>query len=249
MLRAAVVLAITSLVVALPAGSSDAAASKSVTIRVIETPVTQSLTKDVPPRTARLRGKFTKGDTVSETAILLNVVPQFGWPKGATAGSLSRVIVALSPRTVRDESVAKFLGGTVHVRGESKAVPDHGVGFHHVFFKQFVVVIGSVDIGEDGGNPSSDAALRVLVPERGSPRDRQLDRSRDPRGEIHPRCLIRAVRSCTRLYTALSSEIIRVIFAFAWRTVEWSRPPNSLPIFGSDASVSSRERYIATWRG
>ena len=32
----------------------------------------------------------------------------------------------------------------------------------------------------------------------------------------------------------------------AWITVVWSRPPNSLPIFGSDASVSSRERYIAT---
>ena len=135
------VLAITSLVVALPAGSSDAAASKSVTIRVIETPVTQSLTKDVPPRTARLRGKFTKGDTVSETAILLNVVPQFGWPKGATAGSLSRVIVALSPRTMRDESVAKFLRGTVHVRGKSKAVLDHGVGFHHVLSKPLVVVL------------------------------------------------------------------------------------------------------------
>ena len=141
-LRAAVLLAATSLVVALPAGSSDAAASKSVTIRVIEMPVTQSITKDVPPRTARLKGRFTKGDTVSETAILQNVVPQFGWPKGATAGSLIRVIVALSPRTVRDESVAKFLKGTVHVRGESKAgPPGHGVGFHHVFSKPFVVVL------------------------------------------------------------------------------------------------------------
>ena len=32
-------------------------------------------------------------------------------------------------------------------------------------------------------------------------------------------------------------------------TVVWSRPPKCLPIFGSDESVSSRERYIATWRG
>jgi hypothetical protein len=140
--RAAVLLAATSLVVALPAGSSEAAASKSVTIRVIEMPVTQSITKDVPPRTARLKGRFTKGDTVSETAILQNVVPQFGWPKGATAGSLIRVIVALSPRAVRDESVARFLKGTVHVRGESKAgPPGHGVGFHHVSSKPFVVVL------------------------------------------------------------------------------------------------------------
>jgi len=138
-LRAAVLLATTSLLVALPAGSSDAAASKSVTIRVIEKPVTQSITKDVPPRTARLKGRFTKGDTLSETAILLNDVPQFGWPKGGTAGSLSRVIVALSPRTVRDESVATFLKGTVHVRGESKT--GHGVAFHHVLSDPFVVVL------------------------------------------------------------------------------------------------------------
>ena len=32
-------------------------------------------------------------------------------------------------------------------------------------------------------------------------------------------------------------------------TVVWSRPPNCLPIFGSEESVSSRERYIAIWRG
>jgi hypothetical protein len=140
-LRAVVLLATTSLVVAVPAGSSDPWWPKPVTIRVIETPVTQSITKDVPPRTARLKGRFTEGDSVSETAILQNVVPQFGWQKGATAGSLSRVIVALSPRTVRDESVAKFFGGTVHVRGESKAVPDHGVIFHHVLSKPFVVVL------------------------------------------------------------------------------------------------------------
>ena len=65
----------------------------------------------------------------------------------------------------------------------------------------------------------------------------------------HPVCLILAVRSWTRLYTVLSSEIRRVIFVVAWITVVWSRPPNSFPIFGSEASVSSRERYIATWRG
>ena len=32
-------------------------------------------------------------------------------------------------------------------------------------------------------------------------------------------------------------------------TVVWSRPPKARPILGSDESVSSRERYIATWRG
>src|SRR4051812_8976874 len=62
-------------------------------------------------------------------------------------------------------------------------------------------------------------------------------------------CLMRAVNSCTRLYTERSSRIRRAIFEVAWMTVVWSRPPNCLPIFGSDESVSSRERYIATCRG
>src|ERR687886_156655 len=59
-------------------------------------------------------------------------------------------------------------------------------------------------------------------------------------------CLMRAVNSCTRLYTERSSRIMRAIFEVAWITVVWSRPPNCLPILGSDEAVSSRERYIAT---
>src|ERR671912_1378102 len=39
------------------------------------------------------------------------------------------------------------------------------------------------------------------------------------------------------------------IFEVACMTVEWSRPPNAFPILGKDSSVSSRERYMATWRG
>src|SRR5207237_3626078 len=62
-------------------------------------------------------------------------------------------------------------------------------------------------------------------------------------------CFTRAVSSCTRLYTERSSRIRRAILEVAWMTVVWSRPPNSLPILGSDESVSSRERYMATWRG
>src|SRR5436190_24287859 len=62
-------------------------------------------------------------------------------------------------------------------------------------------------------------------------------------------CFTRAVNSWTRLYTDLSSQISRAILDVAWITVVWSRPPNSLPIFGSEESVSSRERYIATCRG
>ena len=48
---------------------------------------------------------------------------------------------------------------------------------------------------------------------------------------------------------ALSSE--REVFTrlHAEMTVEWSRPPKRLPICVNGASVSSRERYMATWRG
>ena len=63
----------------------------------------------------------------------------------------------------------------------------------------------------------------------------------------HRTCLTLAVSSCTRWYTERSSRIRRAILEVAWMTVVWSRPPNSLPIFGS--SVSSLDRYIATWRG
>ena len=35
----------------------------------------------------------------------------------------------------------------------------------------------------------------------------------------------------------------------ACRTVVWLRPPNARPIAGSVWSVSSRARYMATWRG
>ena len=126
----------------------------------------------------------------------------------------------------------------------------HGdVGFHHFSFKPFVVVIGSVDDGEDGAKPCGHAGSGGGSRTAGCPPVPQRCSAGRTHGSSYPRCLIRAVRSCTRLYTALSSLIIRVILAFACITVVWSRPPNSVPIFGSDASVSSRERYIATCRG
>src|SRR4029079_3038160 len=66
---------------------------------------------------------------------------------------------------------------------------------------------------------------------------------------VHRTCLTRAVSSCPRLYTVRSARIMFVILVFACKTVVWSRSPKCLPIFGSDESVSSRDRYMATWRG
>ena len=131
--------------------------------------------------------------------------------------------------------------------GELHPRTDHCVCTDHLR-KPLVVVIESVDDGEDGVRSLGRAAL-------------PCGRIRWTNGGFHqppaplegpqksPACLIRAVSSCTRLYTDRSSRIRRAIFEVAWITVVWSRPPNSLPIFGSDESVSSRERYIATWRG
>jgi hypothetical protein len=123
MRRAAVLLACVSLVMALPAAASVAAAAKSVTIRVYVMPVTRSI-KDVPPKTFTLAHEYTKGDTISGTSILRNAVRQFDQRKGARVGTSSFVITALSSRRVRVDAVARFPGGTVHARGVGKIEPN-----------------------------------------------------------------------------------------------------------------------------
>ena len=127
--------------------------------------------------------------------------------------------------------------------------PVPAVSISIVSLNPLVEVIGSVDDGEDGAILFPERRLRCGVHPRRK-RGYQQGRAASTRfHRNHPACLIRAVSSCTRLYTDRSSRIIPSIFAFACITVVWSRPPNSLPIFGSDESVRARERYIATWRG
>jgi hypothetical protein len=53
----------------------------------------------------------------------------------------------------------------------------------------------------------------------------------------------------TTLLTVGSSVQSRSIFRTALMTVEWSLPPNRLPISGKLIFVSLRARYIATMRG
>jgi hypothetical protein len=123
MRRGAVLLASVSLVTAVPAAASDHAGAKSVTIRVLVTPVTRSI-KDVPPKTFTLRHEYTKGDTFRGTSILRNAVRQFDKPKGARVGISSFVTTALSSQTARFNAVARFPGGTVHARGVGKIEPN-----------------------------------------------------------------------------------------------------------------------------
>ena len=120
--RAAAFLASASLVVALPAAASDAATARSLTIRLLVTPVTRTI-NDVPPKTLRSTGEWSKGDTLSGTSILRNFVPQFGKPKGARVGTSSFKDIALSSQMVREDGVARLPGGTVHVRGVAPIGP------------------------------------------------------------------------------------------------------------------------------
>lgn len=121
MLRAAVLPASVALVMALPAAASDAAATRSVTIRVLVQPVTRTI-KDVNPKTINLV-QYTKGDTIRGTSILRNAVPQFGKPKGARVGTSSFLITAVASQRLRTDGIAKFPGGTVHIHGVSEFDP------------------------------------------------------------------------------------------------------------------------------
>jgi hypothetical protein len=117
--RAAVLLASVALVMALPGAASDAATTRSFTIRVYVSRATQSI-KDVPPRTFRLGHEYTKGDTIRGTDTLRNAVRQFDKPKGANVGTDRYVFIAVAWQKVRVDFVARFPGGTVHAHGEGK---------------------------------------------------------------------------------------------------------------------------------
>src|SRR5918911_3945852 len=68
--------------------------------------------------------------------------------------------------------------------------------------------------------------------------------------EEHQRLLLMwEVISCIWLKASRSLFMRLAILEVACKTVEWSRPPKAFPILGRDSSVSSRERYMATWRG
>ena len=108
------------LVMALPAAASDAAAAKSVTIRVLVKEVTRSI-EDVPPKTLRPGNVYTKGDTIRGTEILRNAVRQFDKPKGAKVGTDRYVITAVALQRIRVDFVTRFPGGTVHAHGVGRA--------------------------------------------------------------------------------------------------------------------------------
>jgi hypothetical protein len=119
-LRAALALPLL-LVTVFPAAASGAAAARVVTIRVVVMPVTRTFT-DVAPKTHGTTGDYTKGDTLRGTSILENAVSQFGKAKGARVGSSRFVEIALSPRRITFDGVARLPGGTLHARGVLREV-------------------------------------------------------------------------------------------------------------------------------
>src|SRR5215210_5873247 len=88
-----------------------------------------------------------------------------------------------------------------------------------IYLKPFVVVLGSVEPGEDAAAPLAERH----VP--GDARWGQMDPlhkgwcGTPDAPQNQSACLTRAVNSCTRLYTERSSRISRAIFDVAWMTV------------------------------
>lgn len=94
-----------------PAPAASAAPAETVVIRVRSVLTGQS-SKDVAPK-----NRFTKGDQVTMTDSLANLVPQFGKPKGAIVGADLARITFVREGVVRVVGIATFPDGTVRFEG------------------------------------------------------------------------------------------------------------------------------------
>jgi hypothetical protein len=80
--------------------------------------VTTSITPhDVAP------AGLSAGDRFAAKSRLLNLVPQFGKPKGAVVGSDQGTLTMISRNRGRSAGVAKLPGGTIRFRGSGKLGP------------------------------------------------------------------------------------------------------------------------------
>jgi hypothetical protein len=113
---ATVVVALGTLVSALPVAASERSSeASSLTIRLISTPGRTSV-KDVPPQTLG-QGTPSKGDTISGTSKLFNAVAQFGRPKGAKVGGDTYVFTFTSATTATVRGTVTLPGGTLRIGG------------------------------------------------------------------------------------------------------------------------------------
>src|SRR3990167_663204 len=65
----------------------------------------------------------------------------------------------------------------------------------------------------------------------------------------HTEASVFSLRSWTVAANSGSLRISSRILLVEWMTVEWSFPPKRRPISVVEARESSRERYMAIWRG
>jgi hypothetical protein len=102
-------------VAATNASASVARAERSLTLRLISTPTSQSVV-DVAPNTA-YQGQLTRGDAVRGTSALANAVRQLGKAKGIRVGNDGFVITVGTPPNARITVHVTLPGGTLSASG------------------------------------------------------------------------------------------------------------------------------------
>ena len=113
-MRCTLVLALSVLILALPAQAGRRETSATMTIRLIVTAESSSYLIDRAPK-----GFPNKGDVVQQRSTLRNAVAQFGRPKGAIVGSETWVAtVVISPFGKAEVKATTTLpGGTIRAIG------------------------------------------------------------------------------------------------------------------------------------
>ena len=104
-----------SVLILVPAGHAAAAPTRAQTVRVISTPISQTIV-DVAPK-AKGPGELGKGDIIRATSSLENAVRQLGKSKGVVVGYDSIAITVVKPPKARATVHVTLPGGTLTVSG------------------------------------------------------------------------------------------------------------------------------------
>jgi hypothetical protein len=113
-MRSTLVVALSLLVLVLPAQAARHAKSSTMTIRLISTTTTYKVLVDRAPKQ-----EINKGDVLWAKSILRNAIAQFGKPKGAIVGSdiSTYTVVSITPGVGDEKVTATLPGGTIRAAG------------------------------------------------------------------------------------------------------------------------------------
>jgi len=113
-MRSTLVVALSLLVLVLPAQAARHANSSTMTIRLISITTTYKVLVDRAPKQ-----EINKGDVLWAKSILRNAVAQFGRPKGAIVGSdiSTYTVVSITPGVGDEKVTATLPGGTLRAAG------------------------------------------------------------------------------------------------------------------------------------